>query len=284
MTTAIRKRLPRNDAIRIVTGEAKYTDDFYLPGMLYGKILRSPYAHARIRSVNADRALALPGVRAVVFGKDTPGVKYGTIPDEYGLAIDKVRFIGDEVAAVAAVDEETAEMALEFIDVDYEILPSVHDPVKAMREGAPVIHEPNEVIYDATRNISRRTHLSYGDVEKGFGQADHIFEHTFETQLVNHAAIEPHSTVAEYDPVGKITLWSSCQTPFLFRANLAKTLQMPLTRVRVIKPRVGGGFGGKREMMGNDFSAAILAIKTGSPVKVICTREEEFIATRQRSG
>ena len=282
MTTAIRKRLPRNDALQIVTGEAKYTDDFYLPGMLYGKVLRSPHAHARIIRVNADRALALPGVRAVVFGKDTPGVKYGTIPDEYGLAMDKVRFIGDEVAAVAAVDEETAEAALELIDVDYEVLPSVHDPVKAMQEGAPVIHESNDDIYDAARNISRRTHLTYGDVEKGFGEADHVFEHTFETQLVNHAAIEPHSTLAEYDPVGKIIVWSSCQAPFLLRANLARTLQMPLTRVRVIKPRVGGAFGGKREMMGNDFSAAILTLKTGRPVKVTYTREEVFIATRQR--
>lgn len=282
MTTAIRKRLPRNDDLQKVTGEAKYTGDFNLPGMLYGKVFRSPHAHARIIGVSADRALALPGVRAVVFGKDTPGVKYGTIPDEYGLAMDKVRYIGDEVAAVAAVDEETAEAALELIDVEYEVLPSVHDPLKAMQEGAPVIHEPNKDIYDAARNISRRTHLTYGDVEKGFDEADYVFEHSFETQLVNHAAIEPHSTVAEYDPVGKITVWSSCQTPFLVRANLAHTLQMPLTRVRVIKPKVGGAFGGKREMMGNDFSAAILAIKTGRPVKVTYSREEVFCCTRQR--
>lgn len=282
MTTAIRKRLPRNDDLQKVTGEAKYTGDFNVPGMLYGKVFRSPHAHARIIRVSADRALALPGVRAVVFGKDTPGVKYGTIPDEYGLAMDKVRYIGDEVAAVAAVDEETAEAALELIDVEYEVLPSVHDPLKAMQEGAPVIHEPNEDIYDAARNISRRTHLTYGDVEKGFDEADYVFEHSFETQLVNHAAMEPHSTVAEYDPVGKITVWSSCQTPFLVRANLAHTLQMPLTRVRVIKPKVGGAFGGKREMMGNDFSAAILAIKTGRPVKVTYSREEVFCCTRQR--
>ncbi|MFQ5913570.1 MAG: xanthine dehydrogenase family protein molybdopterin-binding subunit [Nitrospinota bacterium] len=282
MATAIRKRLPRNDVIQKVTGDAKYADDFYLPGMLYAKILRSPHAHARILKVNADRALALPGVRAVVFGRDTPGIQYGTIPDERGLAIDKVRFIGDEVAAVAAADEETAEAALAFIEVEYEVLPSVHDPVKAMQKGAPVIHEANEDIYDAPRNISRRTHLMYGDVEKGFAEADRIFEHTFETQLVNHAAIEPHATVAEYDPVGKVAVWSSCQTPFLVRRNLARTLQMPLTRVRVIKPKVGGAFGGKREMMGNDFCAAFLAIKTGRPVKVTYTREEVFSTTRQR--
>ena len=282
MTTAIGKRLPRNDGLQKVTGDAKYADDFYLPGMLYGKLLRSPHAHARILNVNADRALALPGVRAVVFGKDTPGISYGTIPDEYGLAMDKVRFIGDEVAAVAATDEETAEAALEYIDVDYEVLPSVQDPVKAMREGAPVIHEQNDDIYDASRNISRRTHLTYGDVDKGFAEAEHFFEHSFETQLVNHAAIEPHASVAEYDPVGKITVWSSCQTPFLVRSNMAKTLQLPLTRVRVIKPKVGGAFGGKREMMANDFSAAILAMKTGRPVKVTYTREEVFSATRQR--
>ncbi|HJM42166.1 MAG TPA: molybdopterin cofactor-binding domain-containing protein [Nitrospinota bacterium] len=282
MTTAIRKRLPSNDGLQKVTGAAKYADDFYLPGMLYGKVLRSPHAHARIVRVNADRALALSGVRAVVFGRDTPGIKYGTIPDEYGLAIDKVRFIGDEVAAVAAVDEETAEAALAHIDVEYEVLPAVQDPVKAMREGAPVIHEPNDDIYDAARNISLRTHLTYGDVEKGFAEADHVFEHSFETQLVNHAAIEPHATVAEYDPVGKITVWSSCQAPFLIRSNMAKTLQMPLTRVRVIKPKVGGAFGGKREMMANDFCSAFLAMKTGRPVKVTYTREEVFSTTRQR--
>lgn len=282
MTTAIQMRLPRNDGLQKVTGDARYADDFYLPGMLYGKILRSPHAHARILNVSAERALAIPGVRAVVFGKDTPGIKYGTIPDEFGLAVDKVRFIGDEVAAVAAVDEETAEAALAAIDVEYEVLPSVQDPIQAMQEGAPVIHDPNEDIYDAARNISRRTHLTYGDVEKGFAEADYVFEHTFETQLVNHAAIEPHATVAEYDPVGKITVWSSCQTPFLLRANLAKTLQMPLTRVRVIKPKVGGAFGGKREMMANDFGAAFLAIKTGRPVKVTYTREEVFSTTRQR--
>ncbi|MDP7384798.1 MAG: xanthine dehydrogenase family protein molybdopterin-binding subunit [Nitrospinota bacterium] len=282
MTTAIRKRLPRNDGLQKVTGTAKYADDFYLPGMLYGKILRSPHAHARILEVNAERALALPGVRAVVFGKDTPGVAYGAIPDEYGLAIDKVRFIGDEVAAVAAVDEETAEAALAHIDVEYEVLPSVHDPARAMQEGAPVIHERNDDIYDAARNISRRIHRSYGDVEKGFGEADRIFEHTFETQVVNHAAIEPHASVAECDPVGKVTVWSSCQTPFLIRMDIARTLQMPLTRVRVIKPRVGGAFGGKREMMANDFCAAFLAVKTGRPVKVTYTREEVFSTTRQR--
>jgi 4-hydroxybenzoyl-CoA reductase subunit alpha len=186
------------------------------------------------------------------------------------------------VAAVAAVDEETAEAALAHIDVEYEVLPAVQDPVKAMREGAPVIHEPNDDIYDAARNISLRTHLTYGDVEKGFAEADHVFEHSFETQLVNHAAIEPHATVAEYDPVGKITVWSSCQAPFLIRSNMAKTLQMPLTRVRVIKPKVGGAFGGKREMMANDFCSAFLAMKTGRPVKVTYTREEVFSTTRQR--
>ncbi|MCZ7662882.1 MAG: molybdopterin-dependent oxidoreductase [Thermoleophilia bacterium] len=282
MTTAIRKRLPRNDALQKVTGDAQYADDIYLPGMLYGKLLRSPHAHARILDIDTERALALPGVRAVVCGIDTSGIKYGTVPDEQGLAIDKVRFIGDEVAAVAAVDEETAEEALALIDVAYEILPSVHDPLLAMQEGAPVIHEASAHIYDAARNISRRTHLAYGNVEAGFAQADYVFEHTFETQMVNHATIEPHSAVAQYDPGGKITLYSSCQTPFLIRSDLAATLQMPLTRVRVVKPRVGGGFGGKREMMASDFSAAVLAMKTGRPVKVTYTREEALATTRQR--
>jgi 4-hydroxybenzoyl-CoA reductase subunit alpha len=266
----------RIDGLAKVTGEAVYTDDLFLPGMLYGRVLRSPHPHARIRHVDVSRAPALRGVRAVLSGADVPSARYGTIPDEQGLATDKVRFVGDEVAAVAAVDPETAARALDLIAVDYEPLPALLTPEAALAAGAPLIHA------DKPGNISRVVSMHFGDVERGLAEADQIFTHTFETQVVNHCAIEPHAVVASWEATGKLTVWSSTQTPFLMQRTLAEVMGLPLHRVRVIKPKVGGAFGGKREVMGPDFAAACLSRATGRPVKIANHREEEFAATRQR--
>ncbi|OGQ79253.1 MAG: hypothetical protein A3F90_02515 [Deltaproteobacteria bacterium RIFCSPLOWO2_12_FULL_60_19] len=276
--SVIGKRLPLIDAVTKVTGEAKFTGDLFVPGMLIGAILRSPYPHARILNIDASRALKHAGVRAVVTGKDTAGVKYGALEhlrDEAALATDKVRYIGDEVAAVAAVDEETAREALDLIDVEYEPLPAVFTTEEAMRPGAPRIHDHVE------NNVSLSLHIPLGDVEAGFARSDFIFEDSFETQCVAHCPLEPHISLAACDG-GQIVLWSSTQGPFYLRRDLSLTLKLPSSKIRVIKPFVGGGFGGKREMTAGDFCAALLAVKTSRPVKIAYDREEEFSATRRR--
>ncbi len=277
--SVIGKRLPLIDSVAKVTGEAKFTDDLVLPGMLIGRILRSPHPHARILHIDASRALKLAGLRAVVTGKDTPGIKYGALGhlrDEYPLAVDKARYIGDEVAAVAAVDEETAREALELIRVEYELLPVLFTPEEAMRPDAPRIHDHVE------NNVSLALRVPLGDVEAGFAQSDFVFEDSFETQLIAHCPLEAHSSLASFDSSGQITLWSSTQGPFYLRRDLALTLGVAEARVRVIKPFVGGGFGGKREMLAGDFCAALLAWKSRRPVKITYDREEEFSATRRR--
>jgi 4-hydroxybenzoyl-CoA reductase subunit alpha len=275
----IGKRLPRVDGIVKVTGEAKYAGDLSLPGMLHGKILRSPHPHARIIFIDTAKAAALPGVRAVVTGKDTIGFKAGGIAaegDEPYLALEKVRFIGDEVAAVAAVDEETAENALELISVEYEILPSVLDPVAAMAEGAPLVHE------NAPGNLSFETNLSFGDVEKAFAGCDYVREDEFTTAAIRHGFLEPHAALANWDSSGKLTFWGSKQSPYFTYRNMGKALGIPPSRVRFIQPYLGGGFGGKNEMFSVDFCAALLSKKTGRPVKVVASQEEVLYAYRQR--
>ncbi|MBI3079148.1 MAG: molybdopterin-dependent oxidoreductase [Deltaproteobacteria bacterium] len=274
--TPVGTSVQRIDGLAKVTGQAAYTDDLLLPGMLHGRLLRSPHPHARIRHIETRRARALPGVRAVLTGADVPGARYGTIPDEQGLASDKVRFVGDEVAAVAAVDPEAAAEALDLIAVEYEVLPPVLTPEEAMAEGAPLVHE------DRPGNVSRVVRMHCGDVGQGLAEADQVFTHTFETQVVNHCPVEPHAVVATWDAAGKLTVWSPTQTPFLMQRTLAEVLGLPLHRVRVVKPAVGGAFGGKREVLGLDFAAAVLARATGRPVKIVNDREEEFATTRQR--
>ncbi len=273
------KRLPLIDSVAKVTGDAKFTADLFLPGMLVGKILRSPHPHARIVRIVVSRALQLPGVRAVITGKDTAGIKYGALDhlrDEQPLAVEKVRYIGDEVAAVGAVDEETAREALRLIEVEYDILPALFTPEEAMRPGAPRIHDHVE------NNVSLALRVPLGDVEAGFAGSDFVFEDSFETQFVAHSPLEPHAAVATFDATGKIVLWSTTQGPFYLRRDLALTLDRSPSRIRVIKPFVGGGFGGKREMLASDFCAALLAMKSGRPVKITYDREEEFAATRRR--
>ena len=274
------QRLPMHDAAAKAKGTAQFTDDILLPGMLYGKILRSPLAHARIVRIDTTQALKLPGVKGVVTGRDIPDRPYGIVPkarDEHALAREKVRYIGDDVAAVCAVDPEIAEEALELIRVDYEELPAVFDPLEAMKEGAPIIHD------GVPHNTSFSIHKEFGNVEKAFQESDFVFEDRFYSQAVNHAPLEPHAAVAQYDPLkGEITVYSSTQIPFFLRRNLSATLKIPESKVRVIKPKVGGGFGQKIDMFAKDFCAAWFARQTGKPVKFVYDREEVFISTRQR--
>ena len=273
-------RLPMMDAAQKVKGSALFTDDLVLPGMLYGKILRSPLPHAKILNIDTSKAAKLAGVKGVVTGNDIPDRLYGIVPkarDEYALAKGKVRYIGDDVAAVCAVDPEVAEEALELIIVDYEELPAVFDPFEAKKDGAPVIHE------GVKNNTSFAIKKEFGDVKKAFAESDAIFEDTFFSQAVNHAPLEPHAAMAQFDPLtGQLTVWSSTQIPFFLRRNLSNTLQVPESKVRIIKPKVGGGFGQKIDMFAKDFCAAWFAMKLGKPVKFIYSREEVFISTRQR--
>ena len=273
-------RVPMLDSAQKVKGTALFTDDLILPGMLYGRILRSPVAHARIVRIDTSRAEKLPGVKGVVTGREIPDRQYGIVPkarDEYALAKDKVRYIGDDVAAVCAVDPEVAEEALDLITVEYEELPAVFDPLEAKKEGAPVIHE------GIKNNTSFFIRKEFGDVAKAFAECDAVFEDTFYSQPVNHAPMEPHGAMAQYDPLnGELTVWSSTQIPFFLRRNLSNTLQIPESKVRVIKPKVGGGFGQKIDMFAKDFCAAWFAMHLGRPVKIVYEREEVFISTRQR--
>jgi 4-hydroxybenzoyl-CoA reductase alpha subunit len=273
-------RVPMVDAAAKVKGCAQFTDDLVLPGMLFGKILRSPLPHAKILNVDVSKAARLPGVKGVVTGLDIPDRKYGIVPmakDEYALAKGKVRYIGDEVAAVCAIDLETAEEAVRLIKVDYEELPAVFDPREAVKEGAPVVHD------EVPNNISFSIRKEFGNVEKAFSESYFVCEDTFYSQPVNHAPLEPHAAVAQYDPLrGELVIWSSTQIPFFLRRNLATTLLLPESKVRVIKPKVGGGFGQKIDMYAKDFCAAWFAMKLGRPVKFVYEREEVFIATRQR--
>ena len=279
----IGKRLPRIDGRDKVTGKALYSGDLALPGMLCGMILRSPLPHAKILSVDPSRALRVPGVKAVVSGEETLKVKYGVISrsakfmDEHPLAVEKVRFIGDEVAAVAAVDADTALEALDLIRVEYEELPAVFDPEEAQRPGAPLIHD------HAPGNISREFHLEKGDVEEGFRRSDLVREDVFTTQSAIHAYLEPHAALAHWDLNGKLTLYTSTQTPYYVQQHLARTLGVNPDRIRVIKPFVGGGFGGKSDgMAALDYCTALLSRKAGRPVKIVYSRDEEFTAARRK--
>lgn len=280
----IGQSLPRIDAHAKVTGSAQYTDDFSLPGMLHGRLLRSPLAHARIASIDTRRARALPGVAAVITGEDLPKVRYGNwrlmphTQDETALAMGKVRFIGDEVAAVAAVDRDTAEEALALIKVEYEEMPAFFDIHASLSPGAIAIHE------ETPGNISITRKIAYGNVDAAFAQADYVRADVFELQSVSHAYLEPCSSIAQSDTQGRVTLISSTQTPYILQCLLASALGLRENDVRIIKPAVGGGFGGKMELRSWDVCAAFIARLTGRPVKFTLTREEEFVAGRRRHG
>lgn len=280
--SVIGKSYPNIDSPAKVRGEALYAGDLKRPGLLIGKILRSPHAHARIIYIDTTKAGKLPGVKAVLTGRDTLGVKYGfwrvrpELLDEQGLVTDKVRFIGDQVATVAAIDEDTALEALGLIQVEYEPLPAVFTAEAAMREGAPVIHER------APNNISAVRKINIGNVEQAFQQCDYVREDRFVTQSAQHCCMEPHVCVAEFDAAGKLTLWDSTQSAYFTQVQLAYTLGLRENDVRVIKVHVGGGFGNKLDFFANEFCAALLAKHTRKPVKVEYTRREEFTVTKRR--
>ncbi len=273
----------RVDGYAKVTGQAKYTFDMVLPNMLYGKILRSPHPHARILNIDTSRAERKIGVKAVVTGKDTLGRKNGAwrrfpeLCDEEILCREKVRYIGDPVAAVAAIDEEIAEEALDLIEVEYEILPAVFDPLEAMKEGAPKIHD------HAERNINVTRRIEWGDVSEAFKDCDYVIEDQFHTSSQAHLCMETHCAVAHFGYDGKLTVWTSTQSNYYIQVLLADMLGLREGDVRVIKPPTGGGFGSKFELDSAQFCAALLSQKLRQPVKIVLTREEEFIATKRKT-
>ncbi len=265
----------RCDAPDKVTGRAKYTADLRLPGMLHGKILGSPIAHGLIKRIDVSRARALPGVLAVITGADVPKTWYGVSPareDEQILAQDRVRYVGDEIAAVAAVDLETAERAIKCIEVEFEELPAVFDPDAAMAPGAPLIH-PEHPRYAG--NVNTRVDWHFGNVAEGLAQADLVRTQRFVGNRTYQSPLEPHAALARWEPHGdRLTIWSSTQTPHYLHRSLARTLDIPMGNIRVIRPAVGGGFGAKAEATPLDFCAAILARTTGRPVMMAYSREE----------
>src|SRR5436190_1677141 len=280
----IGKRIALVDSAGKTTGQGKYADDLSLPGMLIGKILHSPYPHANITKIDASHAEALEGVVAVVVGQDAPN-KYGILPvghDETALAVEKVRYVGDNVACVVATTESIAEHALDLIHVEYELLPAWFDPEESMKAEKDWIHpqRPN--------NIEKDYHHVFGDPDKGFAEADLIVEGRYLAGEVTHAAMEPHSTLAAFEPdpqtgkPGRLTVWSSTQVPYYLQHKLSIVLEMPMAQIRVIKPLVGGGFGGKSEVIPLEIIAAVAARKAKAPVKITYTREEVFWAHRGR--
>jgi len=280
------KRILRKDGPDKVTGRAVYTVDKELRGMLTGAILRSPYAHARILHMDVSRARALRGVKAVITSRDTLGIKHGFVetpgypPDQDLLAADRVRFLGEEIAAVAAVDPYVAEEALDLIEVDYEPLPAVFDPEEAMQPDAPEIHPSHPRVEGLYKNIGGKTASCWGDADAGFARSDLVRSDRFRSHLRTHGYLEPQATVASYEPDGKLNIWTSSQGPFIKRAKLARTLGLPFSSVRVQKAYVGGAFGGKIDLFSHEFCAALLSMKAGRPVKIVASREEIFSAYR----
>ncbi len=281
--TVINTPVHNIDGIAKITGRAEYTFDINLPRMLHGKILRSSYPHARILRINTKKAERLPGVKAVVTGKDTLGVKQGIwrrfkeLCDEEILARSKVRYIGEPVAAVAAVDEDTTEEALDLIEVEYEPLPGVFEPLEAIKEGAPQLHE------HAERNINVTRHIEWGDVDEGFKEADHIREDWFRCSSQHHVCMETHNAVASYSPDKKLTVWTSTQSHYYIQVLLSWMLGLRENDIRVISRYTGGGFGSKFELDSAQFCSSLLSMKLFRPVKITLTREEEFMATKRRT-
>ena len=274
------KRLPKIDAPDKATGRALYTDDLTLPNMIYGKFLLSPHAHARIISINTEKAKALPGVKVVLTGADVPDITYGTSPPRYDetiLAKDKVRFVGDVVAAVAAVDEETCYKAIKLIDVEYEVLPAVFDPEEAMKDGAPRLFD-----HKYENNINTRVDHHFGDIEKGFAEADHIREERFVGNRIYQNPMEPHCAIAEWDRHGRVTLYTSTQVVHYVHHQLSHILGLPLGNIRVIMDNCGGGFGAKAATNILEVMSVFLSRKAGCAVKMRFNREEMYLYGRGR--
>lgn len=278
-TQVVGQALPRVDAYAKVTGQARFTDDLKFSNLLYGQILTSPLAHARIKAIDTRQAEALPGVKAVLTARDVPETLYGVSPARYDepiLARDKVCYVGDEVAAVAAVDEETCRRALELIEVEYEPLPPVFDPHRALEEGAP------QVLERYRNNINTRVDWHFGKVEEGFAAADLVRSDTYVGNRTYQNPIEPHCAIALWDQAGRLTVYTSTQVVHYVRYQLARILDIPQGDIRVVGTHCGGGFGGKAEVNPLEICAALLARRSGRPVKLRYTREEMFRHGRGR--
>jgi CO/xanthine dehydrogenase Mo-binding subunit len=276
-TFAVGRSLPRVDGVEKVTGRARYVADITLPGLLVARVLRSPYAHARILHIDTSRARRVPGVKAVVTGADNAGRLWGaSVKDQPVLALDRVRYVGEEVAAVAGLDLDAVEEALALIEVAYEELPAVFDPEAALAEGAPLVHP------ERGTNLVSALHVTRGDVERGFAEADLVIADTFQSALQFHGSIETIGSVADYSPSGRLTVWMNTQTPTPARGRIAQALGLSESAVRVIQPHIGGGFGGKNCDDNNVMIASLLAMKAGRPVKLINRREDEFLGSRPR--
>lgn len=282
----IGKSVLRKDGVAKVTGEAKYTVDINLKNMLVCHILRSPHPHAKIIHIDTSKAEKLPGVKAVITAKDTSGVMHGFVetprypPDQCPLAYDKVRYVGEEIAAVAATDSYVAEEALNLIEVEYEPLPAVFDPIEAMHQDSPKIHPSHPKVNEPFNNIAGKTDSEWGNVESGFESAYYVREDRFESHIRTHGYLEPQTTVASFESSGKLNIWTSSQGPFLKRDKLARLLNLPYSSVHIHKTYVGGAFGGKIDLFSHEFCAALLSIKTMKPVKIIVSREEIFTSYR----
>ncbi|HLE72794.1 MAG TPA: molybdopterin cofactor-binding domain-containing protein, partial [Anaerolineales bacterium] len=281
------------DAVKLVQGKPAFAADFERRGLLFAKVLKSPHAHARIKHIDASKARGLPGVAAVLTHTDIPRVVYSTagqsdpIPgplDMFSLD-NKVRFVGDRVAFVAAETAELAEQALKLIEVEYEVLPAILDARQAMDPSAVRLHDEPEYVNfedsDPSRNLAAHIHIDIGDVEKGLAEADQVFEFEYAVPKVQQVSIEPHVVITYWDEDDRLVIRTSTQVPFHVRRQLAPVLGLAIKRIRVVKPRIGGGFGGKQEVMIEDV-AAHLTIATGRPVIYEYTREEEFVAARSR--
>jgi CO/xanthine dehydrogenase Mo-binding subunit len=288
----IGKTFRRLDYETKVTGKAQYLADMVVPGMCHGKILRSPYAHARIKKIDSAKALKVPGVLAVLTRDDIlhdEGIEpfYGPVfKDQTIVAAEKVRHVGDPVAAVAALSVDAAEEALRSIEVEYAELPAVLDVRQALRPGAPLVHDsiklPTSGFADLVEikpvegtNICTHFRLNRGDIEKGFAEADHIFEDTFTLPATQHSFLETHACIASVEPGGRVTVWATTQNPFVVRTQLAHIFKVPVSKVRVIVPYLGGGYGGKVYPKVEPITVA-LAQKAGRPVRVVLSREEVF--------
>lgn len=279
------------DAVKLAQGRPVFTDDFRLDGMLYGALLPSPHAHARIKRIDASRARALPGVYAILTHEDLPRIKYASggqsypqpLPYDQVCLDNKVRHVGDRVAVVAAETPELAQEALELIEVEYEVLPAVVDMEDAMREGAPVIHDEPDTdgIHDAGHNIVYHIEAQVGSVEEAFSKADHVFEGAYRTPQQQHVHLEPHVCITYWDEDHRLVIRTSTQVPFHIRRMVAPLIGLPVKQIRVIKPRIGGGFGNKQEMILEDLCAH-LTLTTGRPVRMEYTRTQEFTSSRRR--
>ncbi|MCK4357067.1 molybdopterin-dependent oxidoreductase, partial [Candidatus Bipolaricaulota bacterium] len=283
--------LQKVDGLPLVTGKPMFVNDIDLPGTLHVKILRSPHAHARILAIDSSKAEVLPGVILILTHESTPTIRYTTAgqgypePSPYDSRIfdTKVRFVGDRVAAVAAETEEIALEALKLIEVQYEELPAVLSLDEALRSDAPVIHDEEDSpgIYDAAHNIVADVDIDAGDVTRGFAESDVVTETTCETQYAQHTPIEPHVVLSYLDVDGRLVLRTSTQVPFHVRRIVAYALDIPLHRIHVVKPRIGGGFGTKQEVLLEDL-AGLVTLRTGRPALIELTRQEEFISSRTR--